>query len=356
MSLLQLPSETLIQVMDYVGSSYFRQDLERLMVCKQWYLFASAACFKDLRLCQKNLRCLLSSPDARRSLLLVKDNLEILDLELKGFEDWGSIPPPRAYPPDINVLGASVWHGEIGDALLEAWTTVLDDDLNELASIAKESKRLRVIRIKALSEYHPLFPHLPRRDYLSPYTIQNLLSVKNLTTLELDLCGSNLMPLQEHHDDFHVCTSIGAILTSLRRLRVRMRTICADVLRLQHHNTSLRLSEVLINLSLSNESPTTTWAAHSKQCGSTVPGILSLQAAIKDQAEALAARMDSPKLIRILTHSLPQIEMLSLDILTGKRMVLADKMGWEDDGKTIKDVSDSESEILDDDFSTSSDE
>jgi len=47
---------------------------------------------QDLQLSQKTLRRLLSSLDVGRSLLLVKDSLEILGLELRGFEDWNSIP------------------------------------------------------------------------------------------------------------------------------------------------------------------------------------------------------------------------------------------------------------------------
>lgn len=66
--------------------------------------------------------------------------------------------------------------------------------------------------------------------------------------------------------------------------------------------------------------------------------------------------MATPKTIIILTHSLPQLKMQSLEVLTGRRMVLAADMAREDDGKTVEYDSDSESEILDDGFSTSSDQ
>lgn len=341
--------------MDDVGSSYFREDLRRLTVCKHWFRFARTTCFKDLQLSQNTLRRLLSSSGVGRSLLLVKDSLENLDLKLKGFEDWSSIPVPQSYPQEANALDASSRDGDLR-ALLAAWTAALDNDLAQLAIATKESRKLRIIRIQALSERHPLLPHLPRRDYLSLSTMRALLSVENLAVLELDLCGTLLVPRQDHRDDHHVCTSIGALLITLRRLRLRMRSNCTDVLKPQHHGTSLRLSEVLINLSLSNESPMTTSAAHSTRCGPTSEGFLRLKADIEDQAEVLAAHMMSPKFVRILTHSLPQLEMRSLDVLTGKCMKLADDMAWEDDGKTVEDVSDSESEILDDGFSTSSDE
>ncbi|KAI1087174.1 hypothetical protein F5B19DRAFT_486913 [Rostrohypoxylon terebratum] len=337
-SLLRLPPEILTQVLDYVGSSYFRQDIGRLTVCKQWFIFARFACFKNLQLSQKTL------------LLLIKASLKILDLELKGFEHWSSISEIKGYPQDD-----SIWEGDLGRALLTDWTTVLDNDLAQIAVAVKNSPKLRMIRIHASSERHPLLPYLPRRDYLSLPTMRAILSAENLTVLELDLRGTHLVPRQEHSDDFHICTSIGALLPNLRRLRLRMRSICPDVLRPHHHDTDLRLSEVLINLSLSKDSLISTSAAHSIRCGSTGRGFIQLKADIEDQAKALAARMASPKTIRILTHSLPQIELQSLDVLTGKCMKLADDMAWEDDGKTVEDDSDSESEILDDDFSTSSD-
>jgi hypothetical protein len=134
-----------------------------------------------------------------------------------------------------------------------------------------------------------------------------------------------------------------------------MRSICPDVLKPQDPNEKLHLSVVVINLSLTTNLPGITSAAHSKRCGSGARGLLQLKADIQEQAEALATRMASPKLMRILTHSLPQFETQSLDVLTGKTMILDDDMAWDEDGKTVKEDSEPESELLDDEFSTFSD-
>lgn len=64
----------------------------------------------------------------------------------------------------------------------------------------------------------PRFPYLPCCDYLSLSMIRAMLLVKNLMVLELDLCGTLLILQQEHHDDFHICMSIGALFTTLRHL------------------------------------------------------------------------------------------------------------------------------------------
>ncbi|KAK8917978.1 hypothetical protein VCV18_009306 [Metarhizium anisopliae] len=45
-------------------------------------------------------------------------------------------------------------------------------------------------------------------------------------------------------------------------------------------------------------------------------------------------------------------ETQSLDILTGKTMILGDDMAWGEDGKTVEEDSGSESELLDEEFET----
>ncbi|KAI1459773.1 hypothetical protein F4805DRAFT_53118 [Annulohypoxylon moriforme] len=347
MSLLQLPPETLIQIFDCVGSSYFRSDLSRLTVCKQWSKFARAACFRDFYVTQKTLRRLLSSPYLESSLPLLKDSVEILDLDLKGFEDWGSISLSRRDSRDINVLDASPWHGPPGCAVRTAWTTQLNNDLLYLATITKQSRKLRTLRIRATSELHPQLRLLERRDYLFLPTIRAFLLASNLTSLELDLCGTQLIShqSQEHGEGFHVCTTIAALLTKLRRLRLRMRSICADVLKPSQNSTNLRLNEVLINLSLSNESPQITSAAHATCCDSSIGGLFQLKADMEKQAQVLVGQMAAPKIVRILTHALPSLEMRAFDVLTGRNVKLSEGAEWDDDGETIEDqVSDGEPE------------
>jgi hypothetical protein len=49
----------------------------------------------------------------------------------------------------------------------------------------------------------------------------------------------------------HLCPSIGALLRTLQILRLRMCSICPDVLKTRGPDTKLRLSTVAINLGLS---------------------------------------------------------------------------------------------------------
>lgn len=351
MSLLQLPSETLIQIFDYVGSSNFRSDLSRLTVCKQWSKFAHTACFRDFYVTDKTLRRLLSSPYVESSLPLVKDSLEILDLDVKGFEDWVSIPRSRHDSRAVHVLNGSNWNDAHAHAVRTAWTAGLNHGLLYLATIIKQSRKLRILRIQANTELQPLLLHfLPRRDYLCLSTISAFLSTSNLTSLNLDLCGTRLIPYQcqEHREGSHVCTSIAALLTTLRQLRLRMRSICADVLKPRQHSTNLRLNEILVNLSLSNESPLITSEAHAECCVSSPGGFRQLKADMKKHAQNLVAQIAAPKIVRILTHTRPRIEMRAFDVLTGRNVKLGEFAEWDDDGEAIEDeVSDEESEISD---------
>ena len=348
MAILELPPETVIQILDYVGSSYFRLDLSRLTVCRQWTKFAFTACYREFYITQKILRHLLCSPYVNISLPLIKDSMEILDLSLKGFEDWEPVPLSRHDSQAGNVPDASTWDSAHGLALRTAWSKELDADLVRIATISRQSQKLRIIRIQATSELHPLLRSLERRDYLFLSTIRAFLSSSNLTSLELDLCGTQLLTHhdQEHGEEVHICTTIATLLATLRRLRLRMRSLCTDVLKPRQCSTSLRLDEMLINLSLSNESPLITSAAHTTRCGSVSGESLQLKADMEEQAQVLVAQMAAPKIVRILTHALPSLKLRAFDVLTSKTVMLNEDAEWDDDGESIEDeVSDEESEI-----------
>ncbi|KAI9888210.1 MAG: hypothetical protein M1814_001091 [Vezdaea aestivalis] len=346
MPLLSLPPEILLRIFDYIGSSYFRSDVSRLTVCKEWSRFARDACFRDLHVIPETLRRLLSSPYLESSLPLVKDSMEILDLELKGFEDWDSISLSQHDTQVQTVATASILDGAHGRAVRAAWTTELNNDLLYLASIVEQSRRLCVLRIYATSELHPFVPLLERRDYLFRPTVCAFFSISSLTSLELDLCGTRI--IQEYGEGFHICTDIAALLTTLRRLQVRMRSICADVLKPRQHCTTLRLEELIINLSLSDESLLTTSTAHATCCGSSTGGFLQLKADLEKQAQVLVTQMAAPKMVRILTHILPSIQIRAFDVLTSKTVALSKDAEWDDKGETMEDqVSDEESEISD---------
>jgi hypothetical protein len=69
---------------------------------------------------------------------------------------------------------------------------------------------------------------------------------------------------------------------------------------------------------------------------------------VEEQAQVLVAQMAAPKIVRILTHALPSIQMRAFDVLTGRSLALSEGAEWDDGGEAIEeDVSDEESEISD---------
>ncbi|KAF7547575.1 hypothetical protein G7Z17_g7622 [Cylindrodendrum hubeiense] len=348
MSLLRLPPETLKQIFDHIGSSFFREDLRRLTVCKQWLEFARPVCFKYTALSQETLGILVSREGMKLPSPL-KDSLETLVLELEGYQAWISIIWAREYAKKSNVSKTIALNEAVRSYSVNSWIKVLDNDLAQLAIMAQEFRRLRILRIRAWNAPSRFILDMPE-DCLSLPTMQALLSLENLNVLVLDLSVNFLISSGEQGDNSHICPAIGTLLHTLRTLHLRMRSICPDVLKPRYPNDRLCLSVAVINLNLTMHQPGIASAAHSIRCGPLSGEILQLKEDIREQAEALVSRMASPKLIRILSHAPRSFETESLDVLTGKTMILDDDMEWDEDGKTVKEEdSEPESDILDDD-------
>lgn len=343
MLLLQLPPETLRLIFEQIGPSFFQEHVNRLTICKQWYAFALPECLRRVILSGDALKRLVNAGVFKPPSTL-RDSCEVLSLHLGGDP---TLPSALGHSLTPNNEDASMALDEVSqdDTLLNS--QALDNDLQQLALLTRGSRKLRSLSIRAWC-----FPSSgflgSQGDYLSLPTMRSLLSVDNLVVLLLDLpvgfCDSH-----EHQGDgCQLCPTIGALLGSLRALQLRTRTICPTALKPQSHSSSLRLSKLVVNLSLATNLPWQTSATHAKRCGSDGGGMLQLKADLQKQAESLVPRMTAPKILRILTHSLPSIETLALDVVTGKSMILDDSMAWDQDGRTPEEYSEPESELSDD--------
>jgi len=304
-----------------------------------------------------------------QNLCLIKESLESLHLNLKGFEDWDSLLYSQssiermARTQAAGIIDDRLWEDTQAIAALTTWTNTLNNDLVQLATTAKDSRKLRELRIVSLSECHPSLQYRPDRDYLSVNTMQALLSLENLTVLELDLCGTQLRPEKHSVNSFHICPIIGALLANLKRLRLRMRHICSDALRPPDHGSCLRLTEMIVNLSLYQKGALYPSYSYASRCDASGRSIIQLHAEIQHEANLLAKRMASPEMVRVLSHKYPpisiSISMTSLDVLAGRRMRLNDDAAWDDDGVPIEDDTESEESEesdIEDSISTASDE
>ncbi|KAI1360882.1 hypothetical protein F5Y08DRAFT_331234 [Xylaria arbuscula] len=331
MTLLLLPPEILAQIFDEIGSSFFREDVDRLTVCKTWYEFTRPVQFRSLKLTRDSLKSLMSSGFMERSSQL-QSTLEDLQLEFRGF---------RATTPATMFEDPVIWEND------------LNDNLARFVTRAHECHRLRNLRIRA-SCYEASGINSAADEYLSQPIMLDLLSLGNLSVLVLDL-NAGLWSGQRGVRTRHLCPAISALLPTLQTLHVRMQYVCPDVLKVLHSDECLRLSTVVINTSLNFSRSEVTSMFHSRRCPLGEGSLLQLRSDLQEQAEALANRMTSPKTVRILTHKLPTFVRVSLDVLTGVSMLLDDDSPWDADGEVME-YADQDTDLSDSDFSASSDE
>jgi hypothetical protein len=339
MPLLQLPPEILREIFHLVGATFFRQDIYRLTISKSWYQFARLTYYDNIQLNQDNLLRFISISSPQKTSLL-KTNLHILKISITIYEFQAS---PGSGTVARNEGSPST--GSYGYDRTEVAENHLYDGLARLAAITQRAQSLHHLQINVWTPTSNDVVGNPK-VYVQPSMIQSLLQVQSLATLVLDipynLSKNNTKPI-------HLCAVISDLLPQLRRLRLRMYSICPDVLKLRNPDCTLHLSELIINLSLKIDLPGITSASHSKRCQSPGGGLLQLRTDLQHQAEELAGRMVSPKLMRVLSQPLPGFRTQSFDILTGKTTNLDEGMDWNEDGSTLEE-SESESDFSDEDY------
>jgi hypothetical protein len=322
MPLIELPPEILFEIFSYLGSSYFRSDLSRLAVCKRWSKFALLEYFREFQLNQRTLRALMSSPYAESSLSLARDNAIHLDLRITGFgrKEWTLLRPQDEYPKG---------HG-YQVATKRDWNKELEANICKLTDVLSQRQRLRTLSIEFSKDYEPECPHNMGTTFIQASSIDALLSVGSLTSLDLDLLRFH-NPRQGWDEKPHLCVSVAALLPTLRRLRLRMYEICPVVLQPQKKSNDLPLTDLLVNLSMMDTWPNTS-TSHVFRCdrkGDHDP----VKDDLVEHAQALVAQMAAPKTVKILTHTrYPEYAMQAFDVLTGKEVKLGRGIGWYEDG------------------------
>ncbi|KAF4447080.1 hypothetical protein F53441_9379 [Fusarium austroafricanum] len=347
MQLLHLPVETLGQIFNYIGASFFQEDITRLTVSKQWFEFTRLTCHQHVTFSRDKLHRFISSTMARRPDVF-RDSLEALVLDF-GIHQAAANAICSDEPVERKKFHSTTELGSTGVEIYNHRQKRLENDLEILVPLIQQAQKLRFLRIETYGSPKP-DPFEGPEECLTWHPIQALLSAEHLTSLVIDLPGGVLARSGYRDNSRHVCLHIGSLLHKLQYLRLRMRTICPHALTPRDATENLRLKRVIVNLSLKMDVLGVTLATHSKRCGSFGRGgFLKDKAELLEQAGALGARMASPKFLRILTHAPVTLETQSLDVLTGKTMILEDTMRWDEDGKPMEEESSSESEASDDD-------
>lgn len=321
MSLLQLPLELLSFVIRYLGLEFFRQDIRRLTVFKQWYACAWQLLAKDLHLTPGAITRLAGEEIA--TLVRIQPYVKTAALVFEGRSPSGE-----------NVENAAL-NGDASSTL--EWSARLNTALTTVAAQLKQCPKLRHLRVKAEPECNDL--SLLRismgQGYLMPKPVDDFLSLRHLTSLEFDIAGSFPQGPTDN-GSVHFCASINLLLPSLRRLHCRMNAVCETLLERPKNDSPLQLEEIIVNLSLSELSSTSTSCRFPKRC-QPVPGesFTQLRQSIERQASTLALGLDSPRIVRVITHRIPSLSIEAFDAITGQRLGLENNMQWDADGEVV---------------------
>lgn len=257
----------------------------------------------------------------------IREHVQTVNVALEGFEKWHSalftLNPTESSDVDFEVVNT--------------WTSELNGYMAALAGILQQCTRLRLLRLEARRERHPPQLCLQRRDYLMALPLASLLSISHLTCLEVDTAGTYLIDTSTT-SRVHLCNNISAMVPTLRRLRCRMSSICPTIFNVSGSGLLLDLEEVIINLSLSDICGSDTSYRYPSRCG-VIPGdnFLRLKADMESHAREFVLALNNPRLVRILWHTFPGLDLHSFDVLTERRMILAPGAPWNADGEEIED-------------------
>ncbi|KAG6019184.1 hypothetical protein E4U19_007432 [Claviceps sp. Clav32 group G5] len=306
MSLLRLPPEIVLSIFRLLGSAFFRRDVRRLLVSKWWYELAWPVFYQDLRLRAGSLQSFVLATKSVDLLHSIRKNVRTVKLVLNGFEDWHSILSAS------NAAGST----EIDLQVVDTWTSKVNGHVAALAGILQHCTGLRLLKVEARPETHPLQLNLQRRDYLAPSPLASLSSLSQLTCLEIDTAGTRLMD-DNDAPKVHLCSKIRTMLPTLRRLRCRMNSICPTIFDVSAGSLPLALEDFI-----------------------ALPGdnFPRLKTDMESCVRKLVPLMKNPRIVRVLSHTFPGMKLHSLDVLTGRRMEIEPNAPWDaDEEETVLD-------------------
>ena len=331
MLLFDLPTETLIDIFGYLDPEWLQEDHARLLISKRWYAFARTVWWKSLTLSASTL--LQHSAILEDNAHLIRSNLISLKIQLRGNENW-SIPTREDSPgAPLHVYNHynEYWVSAVGETQLDDWTKSLNRNLSRLVRNIEDCSKLRELRLEIFAEVNPHIDRV-RRSYVSSSNIRSLFQVRpfrHIRTMHLDLCGLDLEGQSMDAGAYHICAWIRPFLSSLHTLTVRSYRICAAAFTPEDDAAVIFLKELVVNLCLFNESPGISPSLMSFSCGNSTEDMV-LVTNIGIQMEALAARMTSPQLVRLIFYGSSRSNLLVLNILTQRIRFLPQDILWSD--------------------------
>ncbi|KAK5998447.1 hypothetical protein PT974_00826 [Cladobotryum mycophilum] len=329
MFLHQLPPETLIRIFYFIGSAFFRRDVRRLHVSRWWYQLARPVFLEDLVFSAKTLEKFVQSSETEGMVPSMRDHVRSVSIGFDGLDGWRLHPLRPGTPAATSAPALSLY-------LVDEWTNELNSILAAFANILGQFKKLESLRLEARKERHGPLAKLWRRDYLMAAPMASFLSVRDLTCLEIDAVGTHVLDRSEGSSGIHLCSDVNAMLPTLRRLRIRMKDICTQVISIPEDSPPLPLEDLIINLSLIEPASPDTTFHYPKWCN-PLPGssFRQFKADMESRARELVPALKNPRIVRIVSHTVPGRAIHSFDALTGRRMLLKSDEPWDADGEDL---------------------
>ena len=343
MLLLDLPSELLICILEHLGSAFFQEDINRLRVCRRWFSLAHEILLSTFHLSRNNLRTFVSIASPANHSEALERSLRDVSLRISG-SDEEVLQSMLQDPSFSNRLSVSciLWH-----MFKASGSSQFQSNVPDLAKLLQRCTNMRRLRIYTScgrfspSRFWPFHVNIPNIPWKFRIDLSNLLVLDHLTDLEIDTCGAELKDTVGH-----VCASLHNRLGVLKRLVLRMLSLCPTALTIPEGLTILPLEELTINLSM-DRSPACENTPYTCWCGTTYPLLrsscprfLQLRTALEQQAASLVPRMRKARTVRILWQDDSTLHLLASDLLTGEVTSLGENARWNAQGEPIELASD----------------
>ncbi len=310
-----LPQEIVLHILRDVGPAHFQGNVDQLLICKSWYPVAQSVMVEELHLSEDNLPYFLEHMLAQRNMWhLVETNCRKVHLRIRG---------PK---------GKSLFKSRSAEF---DWGARMNPCLTYLATRLPRFMRLEDLTIEATAP-HPQPGGF--QSYLRRQQIANFLSPRygsRLRSLEIDLCHTLKRETVSNRCGNHLCAFISKFLLTLQHVRVRMDSICADVMAMADDEKAAKLETLIFNMYVPDDDTKPGFPVDGRslpcEISKDYPPKCPLRRMMR-AAKRLSERNTTIRTARIVTSFYPEGRPVAIDCINGMKTILPDRNDWAGDG------------------------
>jgi hypothetical protein len=310
-----LPQEIVLHILRDVGPAHFQDNVNQLLICKSWYPAAQSVMVEELSLSEKNLPHFLERMLAQKYLWrLVETNCRKVNLKIRGPQGKSIF---KNHSPEFE------------------WGVRMNPCLTYLATRLPRFMRLEDLTIEATApdpKPHGFQPYLRRRQ------IANFLSPRyssRLRSLNLDLCHTLKRETVSNGCGNHLCAFVSKFLLTLRHVRIRMDSVCAEAMEIGDDGKIANLETLIFNMHIpdSDAKPGFPVDARALPCEFKEESRpkCPLQRMMR-AAKRLSEKNATIQTARIVTSFYPEKRPVAIDCINGIKTILKDRNDWAGNG------------------------